>query len=284
VKDGERSLMAERVAITRALHQVVDHEPLVFRDPLAVQVIGPENESWMRQNMEWQQREPLRRVRAMVCIRARFTEDELLDAIVGGTAQYVVLGAGLDTFACRRPDLAARLRVFEVDHPDTQAWKRERLASAGVSVPPHLCFVPVDFNTQSLAERLAAAGFRREEPAFFSWLGVTYYLPRESVTQTLRYVGEHPARVQVVFDFAVSDAELPQESKDVWSRVNAFTAQVGEPWQTTYSPSALAAELRELGLSDVFHLTAEVAGERYLKDRRDLPGLGPFVGVMSAGH
>jgi len=256
----------------------------VFPDPLALRVIGPENERYMHDNMAWQQREPLRRVRAMVCIRARFTEDELLDAIADGTAQYVVLGAGLDTFACRRPDLAPRLRVYEVDHPDTQAWKRERLASAGVAVPPHLAFVPVDFNTQSLGERLAAAGFRRDEPAFFSWLGVTYYLPRESVTQTLRYVGAHPARVQVVFDFAVADAELPEQSRDVWARVNAFTAQVGEPWQTTYGPAALAAELKDLGFRDVFHLTPQLAGERYLKDRRDLPGLGPFVGLMSARH
>ena len=284
MRPGEHSLMAERVAVTRALHQVVDDEPRVFADPLALRIIGPDNARWMHENVAGQQTEPMRRVRAMICIRARFSEDELTKALAAGTTQYVVLGAGLDTFAYRRPDLAGRLTVYEVDHPSTQAWKRGCLGDAGIAIPQHLRFVPVDFNEQALGDCLAAAGFRRDQPAFFSWLGVSYYLPLPSITETLGYIGSHGARSQVVFDYAIDKADLPPESQDVWTRVNAFTSKVGEPWQTVFAAGDLMEQLRQLGFGEVFHLTPEEATARYLAGRRDMPGIGPFVGLMSARH
>lgn len=194
----------------RALHQLVDDDPKILADPIALPIIGAEARRWLMGNVEWQQTPALRMIRAMVLIRARFAEDELLAAVERGTAQYVILGAGLDTFAYRCPDLADRLTIFEVDHPATQTRKRARLDEAGIAEPAHVRYVPIDFNEQSLAECLAAAGLRRDAPAFFSWLGVIYYLQLEPIRETLRFIADHGSRGQVVFDFGIADSALPE--------------------------------------------------------------------------
>ena len=284
MRTGEYSVMAERVAVTRALHQLVDETPRVFEDPLAVRIIGPENERWVRDSADSQRSDISRQVRAMICIRARFAEDELAKAIAAGATQYVVLGAGLDTFAYRRVDLGGRVAIFEVDHPATQEWKRGRLAEAGIEIPKHLHFVPVDFTSQRLSDCLATAGFRRDQPAFFSWLGVTYYLPRESVAETLGYIASQSAHSQVVFDYAVAKSDLPEQGRNAWDKFNSFTSRVGEPWQTSYALAELIAHLKDLGFTEVSPLTPEQANERYLAGRTDLPRIGPFVGLISAGH
>jgi methyltransferase (TIGR00027 family) len=263
---------------------VIDDEPKIFVDPLALPIIGAEGERYMQEHLTSLQTDSLRRTRAMIAIRARFNEEELAVAMAQGTAQYVVLGAGLDTFAYRRRDVAEKLTVFEVDYPATQAWKRERLVEAGIAEPANLRFVPVDFNQQTIGECLAAAGFRRDAPAFFSWLGVTYYLPRESVTDTFRFIGTQAARSQLIFDFAIRDPEVPNDSPEVWNRVNALMAKVGEPWQNWYAPPELVAELQRLGFAEVSYLSAVMAEQRYLAGRRDTPSLSHRVGTISARH
>ena len=171
------SATAQKVAIRRAAHQLLD-DPLVFADPLAVPIIGPRAATTLTAAPEKFQTRASRALRAFMAARSRFALDELALAVGRGIRQFVVLGAGLDTFAYQNP--YPNLRVFEVDHPATQAWKRERLSLAGIAVPSSLTFAPVDFERQTLEDGLSRAGFELREPAFFSWLGVTPYLTRET--------------------------------------------------------------------------------------------------------
>jgi methyltransferase (TIGR00027 family) len=185
------SLTAQRVAMSRAAHQLFD-EPKVLEDPLALRIIGPESAEVLRSERSRYAAGPARHLRAFLIARSRLAEDTLADAVSRGVHQYVILGAGLDTFAYRNPHPASSLKVFEVDHPRTQAWKRGQLSSAAIAVPESLTFVPVDFETQTLADGLRCAGFRAEEPSFFSWLGVSMYLTREAVLSALGYVAALP--------------------------------------------------------------------------------------------
>src|SRR5580698_9525375 len=199
MQEGKFSRTARRVAIRRAAHQLLDH-PRVQDDPLALRIIGTEAAEELRSNPK-EHHAFSRAFRAFMAARSRYAEDELATAVAHGVRQYVVLGAGLDTFAYRNPH--AGLRVFEVDHPATQLWKREQLQAAGISIPPSLTFIPIDFERQTLADGLGQAGFKRDAAAFFSWLGVTPYLTREACTTTLSFIGKMPADSAVVFDFAV---------------------------------------------------------------------------------
>src|SRR6201996_3447409 len=174
--EAKPSRTALRVALRRAAHQLHDHQPLVFDDPLAVRILGVEHGKELERTPDSERRPYSAGMRAWMVARARLAEDVLAAGIQRAqTTQYLVLGAGLDTFAYRNP--YAGLKVFEVDHPATQAWKRDCLARAGIAVPDGLAFAPVDFEEGgTLAEALAAAGFDRKAPACFSWLGVTIYL------------------------------------------------------------------------------------------------------------
>jgi methyltransferase (TIGR00027 family) len=201
LKQGRLSRTANKVAIRRAAHQLFD-QPKVLDDPLAVPIIGVEAVEKLRSSPKERQHPISRAFRAFMAARSRYAEDQLAKAIEERVAQYVVLGAGLDTFAYRNPH-AAYLQVFEVDHPATQAWKLERLQTAGIAIPTSLKFVPVDFERQTLAAGLAQGGFDSGSPAFFSWLGVTPYLTRESCIATLRFIAQLPPGSGVAFDFAV---------------------------------------------------------------------------------
>jgi len=171
-------------AAARAAHLLVDSEPRIFADSLAALLLGDEAETYLRYHREHGDHPLLAGTRAQATCRSRFTEDQLALAAARGTAQYVILGAGLDSFACRS-ELAGRLRVFEVDHPATQQRKRALLAAARLAEPPTLTWVPVDFETGELIAALTAAGLDPAAPAFVSWLGVTMYLTAEAIGATL---------------------------------------------------------------------------------------------------
>jgi methyltransferase (TIGR00027 family) len=202
MQEGKFSRTARRVAIRRAAHQLLD-QPRVLDDPLALRIIGSEAEDELRSNPK-EDHAFSRAFRAFMAARSRFAEDELARAVGLGVKQYVVLGAGLDTFAYRNPH--AGLRVFEVDHPDTQAWKREQLHAAGIAIPASLTFVPIDFERQTLAAGLAQSGFNANAAAFFSWLGVTPYLTREACMTTLSFIAKMPTGSGGVVFFWVGPA------------------------------------------------------------------------------
>jgi methyltransferase (TIGR00027 family) len=202
-------------------------------------------------------------------LRSRFAEDRLAEAVANGLCQYVLLGAGLDTFASRQPPWGTSLRIFEVDHPATQQWKLRRLAEAAVSVPENLCFVPIDFEKTSLETALSQAGLDLKRPVFFSMLGVSQYLTEAAFDQSLRFVLSAPAQSEIVFSFVAADTALPAD--DV-ALANAFAAQfaaIGEPWLLRFVPEQLSAKLTMMGFSQVFHLTPDEANRRYFQDRRD---------------
>src|SRR5580765_5541549 len=246
MQDAQPSRTAMRVATRRAAHQLLDR-PLVLDDPVALAIIGPEAAAKVIHEPLPYRGRAGRSLRAFLVARSRFAEDELARAIARGTMQYVILGAGLDTFAYRNPHAHAGLRVFEVDYPATQAWKRRKLAAGAIAIPASLTFAPVDFERQTLAAGLASAGFDATRPAFFSWLGVSMYLTDAAVQSTLEFVASLPPGGGVVFDYVVPRASLNWLERWVFDRMSRRVAAAGEPFHTFLDPAALSARLTGLG-------------------------------------
>jgi methyltransferase (TIGR00027 family) len=240
LEKARASRTAVGVAIRRASHQLRD-SPLVFCDPVAAPILG-ETYSKPRHAAVAAFDDPFSRgLRAFLVARSRYAEDSLQRAVSEGVRQYVLLGAGLDTFAYRNkhPDL----RVFEVDHPATQAWKRELLARSQIPVPASLTFVPVDFELQSLAEQLRTQEFDPNAPAYFAWLGVVPYLTLSAFRSTLAYIGERPPSSGVTFDYGQPRQAIPRLERIAHDALAARVGQVGEPWQLFFTPRDMAREL-----------------------------------------
>jgi len=267
MKDATPSRTAHRVAIRRAAHQFMD-QPRVFEDPLALKIIGAETAGALAQDPG--RFESSTHLRAFIAVRSRYAEDELARAVVErGVRQYVVLGAGLDTFGYRNPHAGAGLRVFEVDHPATQAWKREQLDHNQIAVPGWLTFVPVDFEQQSLADELRRGGFRAGEPSLFAWLGVVPYLTLEAVRATLAFIGRLPRGSGVVFDYANSPESLRPAVRAAFDAMAARVARAGEPFRLFFDPEELAMLLRACGFSWIEDLDAAAINGRYFDGRTD---------------
>jgi len=265
MQEGIFSKTAQRVAIRRAAHQLLD-QPRVLDDPLALRIIGSEAAEALRSNPK-EHHAFSRAFRAFMAARSRYAEDELARAIALGVTQYVVLGAGLDTFAYRNPHPG--LRVFEVDHPATQDWKREQLQAAGIAIPSSLTFVPIDFEQQTIADALKHSAFNPDAAAFFSWLGVTPYLTREACLTTLGLIATLPAGSGVVFDFAVDPALLNAGQRQALDALSRRVARYGEPLQLFFDPGKLQEELRDLGFHRTEFLQGKELNARYFKDRQD---------------
>jgi methyltransferase (TIGR00027 family) len=256
-------------AMLRAAHQLVDDEPKIVNDPIAVALVDDVTREQIAARAAALRSPALMTPRAAVLLRSRYAEDLLAKAITEGVSQFVILGAGLDTFAFRQPAFARLLQVYEVDHPATQAWKRERLVAAGVAVPDNLCWVPIDFEQQTLATGLRKAGFDASEPAFFSWLGVIQYLTLPAIDATLRVVAALPSPSTIVLSFMLPDIDLQSEEAAAVRQVADDAARAGEPWLTRISPQDLAFRLSELGFRKVTHLSPEEANALYFAGRRD---------------
>jgi methyltransferase (TIGR00027 family) len=277
MKENCPSATALRVAVRRAAHQMMD-EPKVFDDPLALSILGMENEPAPQ---SWQT--PLERgLRAFLAARSRYAEDELHSAVKRGVRQYIVLGAGLDTFAYRNPYTEELLHVFEVDHPATQVWKRERLEEAGIPIPETLTFSPVDFETQTLEEGLQRAGFDSGKCTFFSWLGVTQYLTSSTVIATLRFVASMPAGSGIVFDYTVAPSLLNPTARLVFDSLAHRVASAGEPFQSSFDPSLLKDSLNDMGFGQIEDLGPGDMNARYFKGYPDKFRSGGFTHVMNA--
>jgi len=277
MRPGRPSATAYRVAERRAVHQILDR-PLVLDDPIAMRIIGPHAAAAIEANPGRFDSGFGRALRLLLVVRSRCAEDALAAAVAAGVRQYVVLGAGLDTFAYRNPYPPERLRVFEVDMPTTQAWKRDLLARTKIAVPESLTFVPVDFETQTLAGQLDAAGFREDQPAFFSWLGVTMYLTREAVLETLRFVGGRPPGSGITFDYMMPPSRLSWFRRIGFYLVARRVAAAGEPWKTWFEPDDMARELTSLGFTKLEELDGPALNRRYFG------GGEKRVGGMSTGR
>jgi len=260
MRAGTPSRSALLAARQRAAHQLLE-QGRIFSDPLALRILGQDAHEIVHREREGPHR---RALRLYIAARARFAEDALSEAVERGVRQIVVLGAGLDTFAYR--STYRELKVFEVDHPATQAWKRECLANAAIDVPSTLAFVPIDFERVSLAEGLATAGFDASTPTFFAWLGVVVYLTGESVAATLRYVANLPACSHVVFDYANPAAQPPPGQVDSSAVLADRMAARGEAWINHLDTVQLHAQLRALGFSELEDLGPAQIVARYFPD------------------
>ena len=203
-----------------------------------------------------------RRMRLFLAVRARFAEDTLAAAVEQGVSQLVIVGAGLDTFAYRCP-FGERLRIFEVDHPATQAWKRERLAQAAIPVPASLTFAPIDFEHDTLSDGLVAAGFDAERRTFFTWLGVVPYLSKDAVWSTLGLIAGLRNGAHVVFDYGDPPESLSPNARALHDRRAARVQANGESWVTYFEPSELHTQLASLGFSEVEDLGPPEIFARY---------------------
>jgi len=266
VQVGQPSRTALSAAAHRAAHQVLE-QGRIFSDPLALRILGQDADSVAREAEEHPSR---RRLRIFVALRTRFAEDALAAAVERGVTQLVVLGAGLDTFAYRNP-LRGRIHIYEVDHPATQAWKRQRLAEAGIPAPDSLTFAPVDFEREALADGLAAAGFDPSQQTFFTWLGVVPYLTETAVWSTLSFIASLPNGAHVVFDYADPPDLLSREMRAWRDRRADQVAALGEPWITYFDPERLHAKMRSLGFPQIEDLGPAQFTARYFPARATAP-------------
>jgi methyltransferase (TIGR00027 family) len=284
------SITARGTAFMRAYHAAHD-QPKIFDDFLAHNLITAEERraSEERHLKAFQRFDPVRAgsypdresalaywmqtggAPSIILGRARYAEDLLEKAVrQQGVQQYVILGAGMDTFAWRSPDLLRRLQVFEVDHPATQAHKRQRLREAGLERPAQLHFIPVDFSRENLAAALRRSAYDPQAPSFFSWLGVTYYLTRSTALATWRAIAEVAlAGSTVIFDYLDTDAFVPEKAARRVQFMIEIVSRVGEPMLTGFDPGSLAADLARLGLRLHEDLGPADVEERYFKGRTD---------------
>ncbi len=281
VRQGEPSRSALSVASLRAVHQLLD-EPPVLPDPIALPLLGASTETTLRSN-PFALNDPLSRgLRAALVARSRFVEDELSSCVTAGVRQYLVMGAGLDTFAYRNPYRDEGLRVFELDHPGTQRWKRQLLAEARIGEPASLTFVPADFERDDLASALRHAGFRADQAACVSWMGVTMYLTTDAVSATLRAVAGFAAGSRLCFDYRVPLTMLNPVERAINDVFEQRIAALGEPWLSTFDPAQLQKQLLELGFSSAESATPEDLNARYFVRRKDGLRTGGGVHIMCA--
>jgi methyltransferase (TIGR00027 family) len=279
MEEARPSRTALRVALRRAAHQLYDAQPLVLNDPIAVPILGQEYLPELHKTTTKLEKPFSVALRAYLVARSRYAEDTLSIAVAQGITQYVLLGAGLDTFGYRNP--YSNLRVFEVDHPATQQSKRELLETSRIPVPHNLTFVPVDFEHQTLPAQLLAAGFDSAVPTFFAWLGVVPYLTLEVFRSTLRFIAAQPPGSGLVFDYGLPRSALPLLEQLAHDSLAARVQQAGEPFQLFFTPREAAAELAAFyNLED---LGSPEINARYFDNRTDkLSLLGSAAHFLSA--
>ena len=244
--------------------------PLVFDDDLAFGLAGEEGPA-LRERLRTEL--PGTQVAAFsrwVCIRSRFVEDLVGDAVAEGVDQYVILGAGLDSFAYRRADLLGSLRVFEVDHPASQGWKRHRLDELGIEVPHSVVFAPVDFEHQTLREGLEEAGFQFASPAVFSWIGVTMYLTLGAINDTLATIGQCRPGSRVALTYNQPRRVLDAFSLAVTTTFAAIATEMGEPFLSLFVTDEIDALLRNHGFGEIAHFGPKEAREVYFDGRANV--------------
>ena len=261
---------AVRTALWRALHLEVDSPPHVFDDDVGLKLVAPDD--------GWQNRPDMspftRPFRASIVARARFIEDLVVEQVAHGVGQYVILGAGLDTFAQRRPELASRMRVFEIDQPGPQAWKRQRLIDLGFGIAPFLRLVPVDFEADDTWwERLSASGFDSGRPAVVASTGVSMYLTKEVIIATLRRVATLAPGSTLAMSFLLPIELTDPEVRPGIERAVEGARANGTPFISFFTPTEILTLARNAGFEEVQHVSAATLAERYFSNRTD--GLRP---------
>jgi methyltransferase (TIGR00027 family) len=263
--DRNFSRTAFGTAYLRAAHQLLDAQPRILEDPIAVVLLGSRGVRRIKDMVESYHIPERLALRSHVVLRSRFSEDRLAVAVRRGVTQYIILGAGFDTFAFRQPVWARTLRIIEVDHAVTQSAKRHQLAAAGLAMPENASFAAIDFEHESLHDGLVRHHVSRREPTFFSWLGVTMYLKEAAIDAVLKFVAAFPAGSEIVLTYAPPPGDSP-------SPFDERASSLGEPWISYFETDVLEAKLRIAGFSNVEFLSSEEARARYFQQRpQDLP-------------
>lgn len=279
MKPNEPSRTALIIARQRAAHQVLDHGSILY-DPFAMKILGEDEKG----ALQFANQHPLASIgRLITAARSRIAEDALSRAVERGMRQIVIFGAGLDTFALRNPHGALEIRIYEVDHPATQAWKRERLAEAQIELPPWLILMPVDFERDDVGEKLAAAGFQRDSPAFFTWLGVVPYLTEDAIGRTLDYMSSIQ-NSEVVFDYLEPPEAFSEELRQIEKERTEQLKKMNERSVSRFEPACIVAILRSHGFSDIEDINFQEVKSRF---GHAVQGLAPGhagVHVVHAKH
>ena len=273
MKPNEPSRTALMIARQRAAHQVLDHGSILY-DPFAMKILREDEQDVL----QFANKHPLASIgRLFTAARSRIAEDALSRAVERGVRQIVILGAGLDTFALRNPNGAIEIRIYEVDHPATQAWKRQRLAEAEIALPPWLVLVPVDFERDdvrnNLRDKLAAAGFQEDSPAFFTWLGVMPYLTQDAIGRTLDYMSSIQ-NSEVVFDYMEPPEAFSGELRQIEKARAEQLEKMGERSASRFEPAGMAAFLRSHGFCDLEDIDFQEIASRF----------GSAVQGLAPGH
>jgi methyltransferase (TIGR00027 family) len=256
MKPNEPSRTALMMARQRAAHQLLDHGS-ILNDPFAMKILREDE----KDVLQFANKHPLASIgRLFTAARSRIAEDALSNAVERGIRQIVILGAGLDTFALRNPH--GGLEIYEVDHPATQAWKLERLNEAEIALPPWLTPVPVDFERDDVGEKLAAAGFQANSPAFFTWLGVVPYLTQDAIDRTLDYMSSIQ-NLEVVFDYMEPAEAFSEELRQLEKRRVEQLEKIGERLDSRFEPAGIAAILRSHGFGAIEDLGFEEIASRF---------------------
>jgi methyltransferase (TIGR00027 family) len=258
MKPNEPSRTALMIALQRAAHQVLDHGS-ILDDPFAMKILREEE----KDVLQFANKHPLASIgRLFTAARSRIAEDALSEAVERGVRQIVILGAGLDTFALRNPHDARQIRIFEVDHPATQAGKRQRLAEAQIALPPWLILVPVDFERDDVGEKLVAAGFQPNSPAFFTWLGVVPYLTQDAIGRTLDYMSSIE-KSEVVFDYMEPPEAFSEELRQIEKERTEQLEKIGERSDSRFEPAGIAAILHSHGFCAIEDINFQEIASRF---------------------
>ncbi len=262
---------AVRTALWRALHVQADAKPHIFKDEIGLKLIAPPD--------DWQERPDMKftkRLRASIIARARFIEDLIIKQIKQGIDQYVILGAGLDTFAQRQPDIASKIQIFEIDLPNTLAWKQQRLKELGFGNPEYLHFVPVDFETSSWWEQLLKAGFETSKPAFVACTGVSLYLTKEAITSTLNQIANLTPGSKLAMTFYLPLELLEEEDKSMQQIAEKGAREAGTPMLSFFTPNEILTLADKSGFKDSKTISTKDMEQYYFANRADnlLPASG----------
>lgn len=266
MQDKKASRTALATAYIRAAHQLLDKGPRVLIDPIALIILGPGAEERIRETQDIYMSPKARALRAHVVLRSRYTEDRLESSIARGIAQYILVGAGFDTFALRQPPWAAGLRIIEVDHPDTQREKQSKISNAGIIIPGNVVFVGVNFEQESLEEGLVRAGVQTDKKTFFSWLGVTMYLTEAAIDSTLRYMTAFPSGSEAVVSFLQTPTIQSLASQEMAKGV----LEAGEPFISSFTCESFKEKLITEGFRNIHFLTQDLSAPLFPKNESSL--------------
>jgi methyltransferase (TIGR00027 family) len=276
MRPNEPSRTALIPARQRAAHQMLDHGAILY-DPFAMKILREDE----KDVLQFANAHPLASIgRLFTTARSRIAEDALSAAVEREIRQIVILGAGLDTFALRSPHGARQIRIYEVDHPATQAWKLERLAEAEIALPPWLTLAPVDFECDDVGEKLVAAGFQQNSPAFFTWLGVVPYLTQDAIGSTLDYIASIQ-NSEVVFDYMEAPQAFSEEMRELVKQRTEQLEKIDERWVTRFEPAGIAAILRSHGFCNIEDITFQDITSRF---GRAVQGLAPGQAGLHVVH